>query len=364
MCSSDLVGLLKVMGELGNTLVNRIYLAKTDVLHILGIQRATPSSSREVRETWIRAKYVDRAFVLDPKINGTSEKQKKVIRKWSVKKPNRKSRNMSGNTPTKEKAANAELPPTPIPTTSKEVEDNGESDGASSSSKGAGSNTSEADSVLVFGSDEKPSTTSVIDQLGAGEESAEETDSADIVESIDTFDSNTLLYAASRVANLAVMCEAVALGADTNWSNPKDDYSYPLHQGVRSGSVTACEFLILNGARVNCQDKMKQTPLFLATQAGHTGQICLFLRNRADHRLANIQGNSPLDLAVQSENADIVTLLRLARMDEEMSNETDDTFQEIVRDIAKKVLDSKQGPSTSNSAVTFKEDSEDKSKSN
>ncbi len=39
-------GLLKVMGELGNNLVNRIYLAKADVVHSLGLARATPTCSR------------------------------------------------------------------------------------------------------------------------------------------------------------------------------------------------------------------------------------------------------------------------------------------------------------------------------
>jgi len=73
---------------------------------------------------------------------------------------------------------------------------------------------------------------------------------------------------------------------------------------------------------------------------GHTGQICLFLRSRADHNLANAEGRTPLDLAISTENADIVTLLRLAQMDEEMrtgeASQTDDTFQEIVRDIAQR----------------------------
>jgi hypothetical protein len=37
---------LRVMGELGNSLVNRIYLAKVDVLEGLGVEKATPTSTR------------------------------------------------------------------------------------------------------------------------------------------------------------------------------------------------------------------------------------------------------------------------------------------------------------------------------
>ena len=41
-------GLLKVMSELGNNLVNRIYLAKADVVNSLGVEKATPDCSRLV----------------------------------------------------------------------------------------------------------------------------------------------------------------------------------------------------------------------------------------------------------------------------------------------------------------------------
>lgn len=88
---------------------------------------------------------------------------------------------------------------------------------------------------------------------------------------------------------------------------------------------------------------------------GHTGQVCLFLRNRADYHLADVDKKSPLDVATASEHADIVTLLRLAQMDEEMrtgdSSQSDDTFQEIVRDIAQKANDGKTTPSTTHMDV-------------
>jgi Arf-GAP/coiled-coil/ANK repeat/PH domain-containing protein len=87
---------------------------------------------------------------------------------------------------------------------------------------------------------------------------------------------------------------------------------------------------------------------------GHTGLICLFLRNRADYHLPDSEGRCPLDVAVAAEHADIVTLLRLAHMDEEMrvgeisGASADDTFQEIVRDIAQRAHDGQESPSTSN----------------
>nr|XP_023995722.1 arf-GAP with coiled-coil, ANK repeat and PH domain-containing protein 2-like [Salvelinus alpinus] len=59
-------------------------------------------------------------------------------------------------------------------------------------------------------------------------------------------------------------------------------------------------------------------PLHHATYLGHTGQVCLFLKRGACQTEVDEEGHDPLSMAVQAANADIVTLLRLARMNEEM----------------------------------------------
>ncbi len=41
-----------------------------------------------------------------------------------------------------------------------------------------------------------------------------------------------LLYKAARVANVGVMLESLALGADKNWINYNDGASTALHQAV------------------------------------------------------------------------------------------------------------------------------------
>lgn len=70
----------------------------------------------------------------------------------------------------------------------------------------------------------------------------------------------------------------------------------------------ACEYLILNGAKINAQDSEGNTPLHLATQMGHTAQVCLLLKHRADQHVRNKDDTEALSIAVQSANADIVTL--------------------------------------------------------
>merc|ERR1712142_219176 len=56
-----------------------------------------------------------------------------------------------------------------------------------------------------------------------------------------------LLYRAARVHNLPVMSQALALGADRDWINPTSALAEAvIHQSILSGSVMACEYLLLN----------------------------------------------------------------------------------------------------------------------
>lgn len=52
--------ILKVMAELGNNVVNKIYEAQ---VHEVVAKRATPESTAEERENWIKAKYIAKAFI-------------------------------------------------------------------------------------------------------------------------------------------------------------------------------------------------------------------------------------------------------------------------------------------------------------
>ncbi len=52
--------ILKVMAELGNSIVNRIYEAQ---VHEIVAKRAQPDSSNAERENWIKTKYIAKAFI-------------------------------------------------------------------------------------------------------------------------------------------------------------------------------------------------------------------------------------------------------------------------------------------------------------
>lgn len=105
--------------------------------------------------------------------------------------------------------------------------------------------------------------------------------------------------------------------------------------------MVTCEFLLQNGANVNIRDMKGRGPLHHATVLGHTGQVCLFLKRGANQHATDEDGKDPLSIAVEAANADIVTLLRLARMNEEMRESEglygqpgDEIYQDIFRDFS------------------------------
>uniref|UniRef100_A0A8C4H1A1 Arf-GAP with coiled-coil, ANK repeat and PH domain-containing protein n=1 Tax=Dicentrarchus labrax TaxID=13489 RepID=A0A8C4H1A1_DICLA len=246
--------LLKLMCELGNSVINHIYEGSYQEQ---GLKKPLPSSSRQEKEAWIKAKYVEKKFLkklgsTEILING----ERKSERRWSVKKCRRHN-------------------------------------------------------ILLSSECEVSEDSSGEAELEAEPETSDPEDMRDL-------HPGALLYKASKARNLPVMAEALAHGADVNLVNDEDEGKTPLIQAVIGGSLIACEFLLQNAADVNQTDARGRGPLHHATYLGHTGQVCLFLKRGATQNDGDEDGQDPLSIAVQQANADIVTLLRLARMNEEM----------------------------------------------
>uniref|UniRef100_A0AAQ4QUE9 Arf-GAP with coiled-coil, ANK repeat and PH domain-containing protein n=1 Tax=Gasterosteus aculeatus aculeatus TaxID=481459 RepID=A0AAQ4QUE9_GASAC len=306
--------LLKLMCELGNGVINQIYEARREEL---GSRKPQPGDPRHEVEAYIKAKYVDRRFVRRPT---GEELRDKVV---SLSKQEKRLSSSSEH-----------LPPRPPPPTPKLRP------GQSAVASGM-----EARRDSLFCPDELHSLFSYFDNSAKLRSSkylnsilfSRVPDAAEsppmampatlpppspckqvVFYEPKEYSSGLQLYWAACARSLPDMAEALAHGAVVNWVNAEDDKRTPLIMAVQGGSLVTCEFLLQNAANVNQQDAQGRGPLHHATMLGHTGQVCLFLKRGANQNAADIDEKTPLIIAVDAANADIVTLLRLAKMNEEM----------------------------------------------
>ena len=70
-----------------------------------------------------------------------------------------------------------------------------------------------------------------------------------------------------------------------------------------------CGWLPCVGASVNARDHRKRTPLHVAAEEGEEELIILLLENKADSNIADLEGNTPLDLAARKLNQSAVNIL-------------------------------------------------------
>lgn len=266
--------IVKVMMELGNQIVNRVYEARVDGTIGGSVQRATENCERGVREAWIRSKYVDKRFVrpLVEANSGAAAAEapqalvSPVARRWSVRRlrrrPNSRSRQRAREAAAAAAAALAEedadnaTKPEPVTAPAAGDEDEAplnaiDEDGTQSTRSSASSD----GSLVVIGRDLvagptlKADLAMISDQESTGDDDddeeeveeaaarqAGETPPPSVEEDIANLNPNLLLYKSSAVHNLPVMCQALASGANKLWRNEADHKRTPLHQAVLSVS--------------------------------------------------------------------------------------------------------------------------------
>jgi len=350
--------ILKVMAELGNNIVNRIFEKNTG-----GLLKPGPGATRSQREAWISLKYKEKEFV-DKSIFNSKEVLENDV--WTVNRLRRRTRvsknqiEKSSSTTKKEEEDAEEkdvdtsecqepsllesvlsastLSRNDLPANFSQISGRSAEDAAENPLK----KVLNAEVVLFGGSLGKHHVASV--ELDSDQESTDEegesrwTPTQDLLSSLSP---ELLLYRAARAHNLPVMLEALALGANAEWKNVSEEMKTSMHQAVLSGSVMSTEFLILNNAKTSAADSQGNTALHLAALNRNTGQVCLLLKHRADHHLVNNAGCEPLDIAVANSDADIVTLLRLAALNEEIRENdmtgNDDTFNDVVQEFSQMV---------------------------
>ncbi|KAM9836520.1 arf-GAP with coiled-coil, ANK repeat and PH domain-containing protein 1 isoform 3-T3 [Aulostomus maculatus] len=265
--------LVKLMRELGNTIINRIYEARIDEITI---KKPHPSSPRGDKESWIRSKYVEKKFIHKLPETGRNP----LLRRSSARRNRAATQDRTAQRPPlKPKPNRATLPR----------------------------------AMGLSPSDPPQKNTDVHKDMNEDDED------------LSGLHPGALLYRSAALQNFPVMADALAHGADVNWVNVSEESSTPLIQAVSANALAACEFLLQNGANVNQVDNNGRGPLHHATILGHTGLVCLFLKRGADYNARDKNQKDPITIAVDNANADIVTLLRIAKMNKEM-REMDEAF--------------------------------------
>nr|XP_039249914.1 arf-GAP with coiled-coil, ANK repeat and PH domain-containing protein 2-like [Styela clava] len=300
---------IAIMQSLGNDRVNEIYEAN------IGHKLIKPGCSNRDRLSFIQAKYVRREFCsLLPDQNNEAISPGKKLKRWKVRKskPRRK----------REKRQKAE--------SILQDDDNELSTPALDNEvaiDGSGDKKNEPD-VFVFGISKIPDPD--------GDTEVENSD----VEDIANLNANLLFYKAAKLGNLPVMLLAKANAANINWANPDENQQTPLMQAAMGASIRACEFLLINGAKINTVDSDGRTALHYASINNNTGVACQFLKRKARHDIMDKDNLTPLQIAIDAANADIVTLIRLKQMNDEMldtdpgSVQTDSLVTDVFRDFS------------------------------
>ncbi|KRY22282.1 Arf-GAP with coiled-coil, ANK repeat and PH domain-containing protein 2, partial [Trichinella patagoniensis] len=144
------------------------------------------------------------------------------------------------------------------------------------------------------------------------------------------------LLLATKNDDILAMFQAIAFGASLNFSDGNSEKKTALHEAVCRNSSTSCELLFLNGARINVCDIHQRTPLHYACLLGSAAMVLFLLKRGADQGVCDKSGKTPLDIAIEQANADIVTLLRLAKLNDEFKDEYSSSselnFSSVCRD--------------------------------
>ncbi|XP_072543638.1 arf-GAP with coiled-coil, ANK repeat and PH domain-containing protein 1 [Salminus brasiliensis] len=277
--------LIKLMCELGNAAINRIYEARIEEITI---KKPHPSSPRQDKESWIRSKYVEKKFIHKLPETGRAP----PLRRSSARRNRATTQERPGIRPALKPKPNRATLPRLTGLTPSEI----------------------MNSIDTRKDDEE--------------------------EDLSGLHPGALLYRSAALQHFPVMADALAHGADVNWVNVAEESKTPLIQAASVNSLAACEFLLQNGASVNQADSDGRGPLHHATILGHTGLVCLFLKRGADYNAKDVNQKDPITIAVESANADIVTLLRIAKMNKEMremdgfAQSGDETYHDIFRDFS------------------------------
>ncbi|CAD5217466.1 unnamed protein product [Bursaphelenchus xylophilus] len=152
---------------------------------------------------------------------------------------------------------------------------------------------------------------------------------------LDETDANEIEKKAIKLietGNIEGILDLMANGFDINARLSTN--KYPIHVAINSKQNVLIEFLFLNGIHVNVVDADLNSPLHIAAANGNTLGVYQLVKRNADKDLKNAKGETALQLAVEAQHANIVTLLRLQDLrDTDQNDGLESTVDSFMNDL-------------------------------
>lgn len=150
---------------------------------------------------------------------------------------------------------------------------------------------------------------------------------------------NMFLYNSALACDMPGVLCAIAHGASINFSNKEDDCRSAILLAIEAGSTVLVEFLYQNGAKLAAIDMQGRGVLHYAALNDDTSIVVMMMKRGAKCDVKDFDEKTPMDIALERESGDIVTMLRMAQFraqqkaDNRQSQCLEDLQSEYFRDI-------------------------------
>ncbi|RIA89125.1 hypothetical protein C1645_213938 [Glomus cerebriforme] len=111
----------------------------------------------------------------------------------------------------------------------------------------------------------------------------------------------------------------LSLGANVDWKNEQENSTTALHQAILRSDDVAIEFLLLWFCDINEVDNNGWSALHHAAATNNARLLLTLMKRQADIHLKDQKGKIPLDIAVEKQNVQAVTALRLFQFERQLT---------------------------------------------
>ncbi|CAB5179215.1 unnamed protein product [Rhizophagus irregularis] len=130
---------------------------------------------------------------------------------------------------------------------------------------------------------------------------------------------NLAFWKAMSDSDFAEALRNLSLGANVDWKNEQENSTTALHQAILKSDDVAIEFLLLWSCNINEVDNNGWSALHHAAATNNARLLLTLMKRQADTHLKDKNGKIPLDIAVEKQNVQAVTALRLFQFERQLT---------------------------------------------